>query len=163
MKLRSNISCSLSNSDSSLIYRAAEFSFDTIPPSQSVFASLLINDLNLDLDESGKILSVWGLCPYTRWRDTHLTVPKAACGEVFVVTDASLEQGVSLRLTPAKSYLSVLVDRSQGWLKVQDLCIPKSAIMIMSGVIFEIGNDGEFCALWLHPQSGIIGTEAETP
>ena len=87
--------------------------------------------------------------------------PEAAYGELYVLTDTPLQRAVSQRLTPERKYLPTFVDRSRGWVKVQDAPNPKSAVMIIPGVIFEIGNQGEFCALWLHPQSGIKRADAE--
>jgi hypothetical protein len=143
--------------NSSLVYRPEEFSFDVTPAPVSGFTSVLLDDLNLEVDETGKVVSVWGLCPHTRWSDAALAPPQAAYGELFVLTDMPLQRAVSLRLTPERQYLPTFVDRSRGWVKIQGAPKPKLAVMIIPGVIFEIGYQGEFCALWLHPQSGIKG------
>jgi hypothetical protein len=59
--------------NSSLVYRPEEFSFDITPAPLSGFTSVLLDDLNLEVDETGKVVSVWGLCPHTRWNDSLLT------------------------------------------------------------------------------------------
>jgi putative transposase len=144
-----------------LVYRPEEFSFDVTPAPLSGFTSILLDDLNLEVDETGKVISIWGLCPHTRWNDAPLAPPEAVCGQLFVLTDTPLERAISIRLTPERKYLPTFVDRSRGWVKVQGAANPKSAVMIIPGVIFEIGNRGEFCSLWLHPKSGIGGPETE--
>jgi hypothetical protein len=145
--------------NSSLVYRPEEFSFDVTQAPTSGFTSVLLDDLNLEVEVTGKVFSVWGLCPHTRWNDALLAPPEAAYGELYVLTDTPLQRAISLRLTPERTYLPTFVDRSRGWVKVQGTPNPKSAVMIIPGVIFEIGNQGEFCALWLHPQSGIKQAE----
>src|SRR5690349_3175705 len=144
-------------SKANLIYRPKEFSFDVLPTPPSGFTSILVDDLNLEVDETGKVVSVWGLCSHTRWKEAALVPPQAAYGDLIVVTDKPFQRGVSLRLTPAKEYRPVFVDRRSGWVKVQGAPNPNAPVMIIPGVIFEIGHQGEFCALWLHPQSGITG------
>ena len=136
-------------------YREDEFSFDMARDNVRGCTSILIDDLNLEIDEFGKIVSVWGVCPYTRWVDAPLTPPDAACGDIFVQTDAPIERGVSQRLKLDK-YLPTFVDRAKGWVVIRGLPDAKFAIKMFSGVILEIGRDGQFCALWLHPLHGII-------
>jgi hypothetical protein len=43
-----------------LVYRPEEFSFDMEPPPTGAFTSVLVDDLNLEIDADGKVLSVWG-------------------------------------------------------------------------------------------------------
>jgi hypothetical protein len=147
--------------NSSLVYRPEEFSFDVTPSLLRGFTSIHLDDLNLEVDETGKVVSVWGICPHTRWKEAPLAPPKAAFGELFVLPDEPFQRAVSLRLTPGRKYLPTYVDRSRGWVEVQGASKPESALEIIPGVIFEIGHQGEFCALWLHPQSGITGAEAK--
>ncbi len=138
-----------------LVYRPKEFSFDVTPSPGSSVTSVLLNDLNLEVDEDGKVVSVWGMCPHTRWRDLTLVPPIAGYGELFVVTDTPFQAGISQRLTPKGKYLPVFVDREGGWVKIQGAASPESVVMILPGVIFELGHEGGFCSLWLRPQSGI--------
>jgi hypothetical protein len=145
--------------NNSLVYRPEEFSFD-VTPSIAGFTSVLLDDLNLEVDETGKVVSVWGMCPHTRWEEATLTPPKAAYGELFVLPDEPLQRAVSLRLTPDRKYHPTFVDSKNGWVEIRGASKPKLALGIMSGVIFEISHLGEFCALWLHPKSGITGVEA---
>src|SRR5438552_1910243 len=73
--------------NSLLLYRPEEYSFDTEPRSIGSFTSVLVDDLNLEIDEVGRILAIWGMCPHTRWMTAPLVPPKAEAGEVFFVPD----------------------------------------------------------------------------
>jgi hypothetical protein len=157
------VTTSTVTTNSILVYRPNEFSFDVIPAPHSGFTSVLLDDLNLEVDEAGKVVSVWGLCPHTRWKEANLAPPEAAYGELFIMADKPLKRAVSLRLTTGKTYHPTFVDRSRGWVKIQGAPNPESAVMIIPGVIFEISQQGEFCTLWLHPQSGMTGAEARHP
>lgn len=141
--------------NSVLIYRPYEFSFDTDPSPMRSFTSILIDDLNIGVTSLGKAISVWGLCPHTRWKEKALQVPPAESGDLFV-TNVDLKDGVSFSVTSSNSFLPVYFDREVGWIEIRSKGALSKTVMIMPGVIFEISDEGEFCALWLHPVSGII-------
>jgi hypothetical protein len=141
--------------NSSIVYRPKEFSFDVIPPPLRGFTSILLDDLNLEVDETGKVISVWGMCPHTRWKESVLAPPEAVPGELFVLPDEPFRRAVSVRLTPDRHYSPTYVDRSLGWVKIEGAFKPDAALEIIPGVIFQLGEQGEFSALWLHPHSGI--------
>jgi hypothetical protein len=120
---------------------------------------MLLDDLNLEVDETGRIVSVWGLCPHTRWTDADLCPPKAEHGDLFVLPDRPLQRGVSIPFAQRK-YFPTFVDRRLGWVQVRCGVKSASAVMIIPGIVFEIGDDGELCSLWLNPQTGISHADA---
>ena len=132
-----------------LIYRAEEFSFDVVP-SLSSFTSVLVNDLNLDINESGLALSVWGLCPYTSWKITNLVAPKVDFGDVVLATKKPLHAGISLRMHQGL-YWPVLVDPSSGWVVLASGNEAFSRAKILSGVILETDRHHRLCNVWLRP------------
>jgi hypothetical protein len=136
-----------------LIYRANEYSFDVTPSASDAFASALLDDLNLELDVNGKVVSIWGMCPHTRWKEAALSPPSAIFGEVYFVPDTPLVRGVSTRLNNDKKYRPVLVDLAAGWVCVQGEGAAASSVKILPGVIIEITAQGDLCALWLKPDS----------
>jgi hypothetical protein len=73
--------------NSVLVYRPEELSFDLSPAPLLGFTSVLVDDLNLEVNEAGKVVSVWGMCPHTRWSDALLASPQALGGELFIVPD----------------------------------------------------------------------------
>jgi hypothetical protein len=62
------------------------------------FTSVLIDDLNLEVDRSGRIISVWGMCPHTRWKAATLVPSPADEGVLFLIPDRVLLPGVSERI-----------------------------------------------------------------
>jgi hypothetical protein len=135
--------------NSSLIYRANEYSFDVVPVPNG-FTSVLVNDLNLEVDEHGRVVSVWGVCPYPAWNDTALSPPGAEFGDAIFVPDTPLQRGVSLRLNEERTW-PVLADKSSGWVHIDGGCRNAKAIRILTGVILEIDKSGNLCGIWLRP------------
>jgi len=144
-------------SNAVLVYRADEYSFDVEPLPCGGFTSALINDVSLELDRDGRVISIWGLCPYSRWKIADLSPPHAEFGNVFAVSDTPLRPGVSVRVNES-GYWPVLVDPSSGWVrmgsevKAEREAASNSSVKIIPGVIVEITRDGEFFALWLKPE-----------
>lgn len=140
--------------NSVLIYRPEEYSFDVDPAPGRSFTSVLLDDLNLEIDATGRVVSVWGLCPHTRWVPTKLAPPEAAFGEIFFVPDAALLPGVSIPLNH-NSYLPVQVDQASGWVRIAGpgtSTASASSVRLLPGIIFEVTEQGQLCALWLKPQ-----------
>ena len=137
--------------NSMLVYRADEFSFDTEPAPVVGFTSVLVNDLNLEVDDAGRVISVWGICPYTQWKRTSLSVPVSDLGEAFVISEVPLQRGVSTRINP-RSRWDILADPTSGWICMKGEHMLDSATKILSGVILETTQDGDLCSLWLKPE-----------
>jgi hypothetical protein len=55
----------------SLVYRPEDYSFDVEPHDGTGFTSIMINDLQLEIDDEGKIIYVWGLCPLIQYKETE--------------------------------------------------------------------------------------------
>lgn len=137
-----------------LLYRRKEYSFDMEPPPTQNFTSVLIDDLNIEIDDSGRVVSVWGVCPYTRWKEATLIPPSADVGTLYVNSGSPIARGVSAQVNRDK-YLPTFVDRKSGWIKIEAKKAPASAVKVFPGVIFEIDEHGDFCALWLKPRTQV--------
>ncbi len=137
-----------------LVYRVEEYSFDVIPAPATGFTSVLIDSLSLEIDRWGRIVSVWGLCPYTNWTETVLAPPFAQGGDVFIDVDGPLFRGVSTKVESQRGFPKC-VDFRSGWVKVVGEPDPVARALIMPGVIIEIGSGGQFCSLWLNPKNGL--------
>jgi len=57
----------------SLIYREEEYSFNTESHSDDGITSIMVNDLQLEIDDAGKIIYVWGVCPLIKYEETNET------------------------------------------------------------------------------------------
>jgi hypothetical protein len=122
-------------SNGTLVYRPSEYSFDVVPRPNN-FTSVLINDLNLELDEQGRVVSIWGLCPYTTWKTATLNPPNAEFGDVFILLGAPLERGISLRSN--RDRWPIFVDKVSGWVRVDGGCSRVRAVKVMIGVILGV-------------------------
>ena len=132
-----------------LVYRADEFSFDTEPPPVAGFTSILVNDLNLEVDDAGRVISVWGVCPHMQWERASLSPPVADVGEAFVISEEPLKRGVSTRMNPRNPPLA---DPTSGWIRIKSENVPDLATEILPGVILETSRGGDFCSIWLRPE-----------
>ena len=134
-----------------LVYRASEFSFDVVPPIIGGFTSITIDDVSVEVDNFGKVLGIWGLCPQARWQAAELFPPTPEQGEVVFSTTVPLLRGVSLQINP-NNFLPVRFDAASGWLCIGGKGIAAAALQPLRSVILEVSEFGEFCALWLRPK-----------
>ena len=122
-----------------LVYRRNEYSFDMEPPPNRNFTSVLVDDLNIELDDTGRVVSVWGGA-YTRWKDAPLRRPSAKVGAVSVNSDAPLARGVSVQVNQNK-YLPTFFDRCSGWIKIEAKKEPALAISrLMKNPVIEASD-----------------------
>lgn len=133
-----------------LVYRADEYSFDVVPAPTDAFTSVVLNDLNLELNAAGRVVSVWGVCAHMQWQLARLSPPHAAFGDVVVASSAPFARGISMRLNH-NNYWPVLVDLDAGWVCVRGRKSATSAVKILPGIILEITRQAELCGLWLSP------------
>src|SRR5690349_4734273 len=101
-----------------LVYRRSEHSFDVEPQPTGGVASLLINDIQHAVDEDGRLIFVWGLCPQKSWTPTRIEPPQAEVG-LLRYSGPPLTPGVSKRLNAGKRW-AVRHDSANRWLCVGD-------------------------------------------
>lgn len=131
-----------------LIYRRSERSFDLEPRLKGGFAALLINDVQIEIDEGGRLLYVWGLCPYESWTPGTLDAPEAKPGRLQHA-DGVVTPGTSKRLNGDKRW-PVSYDVSSGWLCIGDISVRGETIAFAPDAIAAL-KDGGLAGLWLHP------------
>ena len=137
-----------------VVYRSHDFSFDVEPAPIRGFTSFLVNDLSLEVDEGGDLLSVWGLCPHPGWRRGPVHLPEAVRGAVKIRTDAPLSRGISVSLSGGNRW-PIVYDESSGWLAIGT---PKDAevfIEFVSGAILGLNGKNELRSLWLKAVRGL--------
>lgn len=143
-------------SNRTLVYRSEEFSFDVVPSPEDAFTSILFGDLNLEVNEAGKLVSVWGLCPHPKWKKAIATPPNYGVGDLIVRPHKPLQRGISIETPPRETH--VYCDPASGWVKItppNTLTISGDALVsveIITGVVFEINREEELKTLWLRPR-----------
>lgn len=130
-----------------LVYCRPEHSFDVEPRPGGGVTSLLVNDVQLEMDEDGRLLNVWGYCPQESWKPASLAVPAAKSGRLQYVGD-DVVPGVSIRLHGGR--WPVRHDLFSRW-----LCIDDEAARGDDRVRARRDRSparGRAVALWLRPE-----------
>jgi hypothetical protein len=131
-----------------LVYKPEEYSFDTVNRTEEGEASLLVNDVQLEIDGENRVLFVWGLCPYSSWASLTQSAPPARPGRLRV-TGLELRPGTSKRLNHDARW-RVSADRRSGWICLGDPQSSGESIQFAPGAVAVLA-DGELKALWLRP------------
>lgn len=131
-----------------LVYRVDDYSFDTVCRSEEGEASLLVNDVHLELDGEGRVLFVWGLCPYSSWGALLQYVPRSRPGRLRVL-GSELQPGTSKRLNANDRWL-VAADGRSGWICLGDAAVAGDAVEFAPGAVAVLVR-GSLEALWLRP------------
>lgn len=131
-----------------LIYRPDEHSIDVEPRPEQGVASLLVNDVQIEVDEGGNLIYVWGLCWHESWKPARLDPPTAAPGLLRYV-GAEVVPGISRRLNAGSHWL-VSYDASSRWLCVGDESSGGEAVEFAPGSVAVL-NEAQLVALWLRP------------
>lgn len=136
-----------------LRYRAADYAFATEPRPVTSGASLTINEIELMLDDSARVVAVEGYCPYPGWRKSVLRVPVSRPGILQAIRAKALTPGVAVAIRPTDDRWPVLVDPESGWVRLGD-DIPENdcdGVEFAPGAIAVLDDSG-LRALWLHPE-----------
>jgi len=135
----------------SLVYRAEDYSFDIEPLEGTGDASIMINDLQLEIDYEGKIMYVWGLCPLVKYEKTNEFPSAYQIGRLVAVLDTPPTLGVSYRLNENHRW-PIYINKKKGWVclgnpKIKDMCLIEFAPSCIATMDKE-----ELVAVWLHPK-----------
>lgn len=131
-----------------LVYRPDEHGLDVEPRPEQGVASLLVNDVQIEIDEDGNLIYVWGLCSHDSWRSARLDPPTAVPGRLRYV-GAEVVPGISRRLNADRHWL-VSYDPSSRWLCVGDESIGGEAVEFGPDSVAVL-NEAQLVALWLRP------------
>jgi hypothetical protein len=145
--------------DGELAYIPEHYSIKYETQNDEGISSLLLNDLQLEIDTEGQVLWVYGLCPHTTWHNTLLEPPLFEPGSLFVETGDTIVPGISIRINKSKRW-EVYADKNKGWLRIGESENNKTTIAVefaknCIAVIYENSLD----AIWLHlPDSSFCST-----
>jgi len=137
------------NRGSELVYRAQEYSFDSDPRPEGCISSVVVNDLELEVDDEGVVICVTGLCPHLAWQRTERAPPPAR-RHVLRVIDQEWVPGISKRLTSPGEW-PMFVNRSVGYVCVGSPEGRGVGIEFAPGCVAVL-QDGQLLALWLRPK-----------
>jgi len=135
----------------SLVYRAEDYSFDVEPLDGTGEASIMINELQLEIDYEGRIIYVWGLCPLIKYKETTEFPYGYKTASLVVVLDKPHVLGMSYRLNEDQRW-PIYINKKKGW-----VCLGNPTIKAMHLIEFAPNgvatmNQQELIAVWLHPK-----------
>ncbi len=137
-----------------LVYRNAEYAFDTVPRPKTCGASFTVNELELMLDdeEDQHVVFVAGYCPHPGWRRSVLRPPDARPGLLRGV-GRPLTAGGGVAVHSRDDRWPVLVDEESGWVRLGKGSPDEDGegARFAPGAIVVLEGD-RLVALWLHPE-----------
>ncbi len=150
--IRFEIDFSKQKTEANLLYEKEEFSFHVDPHVSKGVASVLINDLQIEVDVDGNAIYVWGLCPYTAWKKNRDDPPEARPGRLKVSWGEDIVPGVSKRIGDRGSW-QVTFNPESGWIRIHDPAsnnISGELVEFATGALAQVDN-GKLQSLWLRP------------
>lgn len=132
-----------------LIYDRESYAFITEGCDED-HASISINDLQLAIDETRRIMYVWGLCPLINYELTTEFPQHYSSHTLIAELGKEPEPGVAYGLN--KDRWPIYINKEKGWVCIGNPQVQgKKLIKFAPDCIATIEND-EIIALWLHPE-----------
>ena len=91
-----------------------DYSFDVEPLDGSGETSIMINDLQLEIDHEGEIMYVWGLCPLIEYKLTDEVPQGYKLHSLVALLDLPPRPGISYRLNKDGRW-PVYINPNEGW------------------------------------------------
>ncbi len=134
-----------------LVYRPEDYSFDVEPLDGTGDTSIMINDLQLEIDYEGKIMYVWGLCPLIKYEEIDEFPLKYKAGSLVALLDKPPVLGISYRLNEKERW-PIYINKKKGWVCIGNPKINgKEMIEFIPNCIATL-EDQEIIAIWLKPR-----------
>ena len=135
-----------------LVYRPEDYSFDIEPLDGSGDTSIMVNELQLEIDYEGKIMYVWGFCPLIKYEETNAVPQGYTIHSLVAVLDKPLIPGISYRLNE-QSRWPIYINKKKGWVCLGNpITKDKQLIEFAPDCVATLENQ-EIIAVWLRPKS----------
>lgn len=134
-----------------LIYRDEDYSFDIEPYNGTGFTSIMINDLQLEIDDKGKIIYVWGLCPLIQHKETKEVPQKYKTRSLIVLLDKPLVPGISHRLNIGDRW-PTYINKREGWVCLGNPEIKDKQLVEFAPCCVATIDNQKLIAIWLQPE-----------
>jgi hypothetical protein len=138
------------SADFHLIYRNEEHSFDIEPFIGGGISSIMINYLQLEIDENGKILYVWGYCPLIKFEETNKFPKNYKFGKLFALLDEPIIPGISHRLNEEEAW-PVYINKKRQWICLGNPEIDNKQLIQFAPNSIAVLENNTIIAIWLNP------------
>lgn len=136
----------------SLIYRDDDYSFDIEPLDGSGDSSIMINDLQLEIDYDGKIIYVWGYCPLIKYEETNEIPKNYKSNSLVALLDKPPIPGISYRLNEKERW-PIYINKKKGWVCIGNpRSLGEQSIEFISNCVAVLDKQ-EIVAIWLKPKN----------
>jgi hypothetical protein len=135
----------------SLLYRAEDYSFDREPHDGTGFTSIMINNLQLEIDDEGKIIYVWGLCPLINYIETDEDPQGYKPYSLVALLDKPPIPGISYRLNE-ESRWPIYINKKKGWVCLGNPKTKDRQLIEFAPNCVATMDGQELIAVWLHPE-----------
>lgn len=135
----------------SLVYRPEDYSFDVEPLDGTGDTSIMINDLQLEIDDEGKIMYVWGLCPLIKYEETDEFPFKYKTASLVALLGKLPVPGISYRLNEGQRW-PIYVNKEKGWVCLGDPNTKGEQLIEFAPNCVATMDGQELIAVWLHPE-----------
>ena len=138
-----------------LLYRRKDYAFTFVPEGHIPLgggATLSVRTLQIEVDSnSNNLLYTWGFLPHTSWKRSNIPNPQREMGGVKVVSDSTLESGVSYKVGADDEWKTIF-NEDTNW-----LCLYRGrslenhrTLEIATNVVIGLLGD-MLASLWLNP------------
>ncbi len=135
----------------SLVYRAEDYSFDVEPLDGTGDSSIMINDLQLEIDHEGKIMYVWGFCPLIEYQKTDQVPVEYKTCTLVALLDKPPTLDISYRLNENNRW-PIYINKGKGWVCIGNPTIQGRNLIEFSPNCVATMDREELIAVWLHPK-----------
>lgn len=135
------------------VYDTANSTFQFEGDVRGVTSVLMCRDyVQMEVDEDGRALYVWGFAPQQWWIDTSARPPQSSRGSLRVEPDDERIPGISIRV-PGASEWEISYDSHTSWICVGSITTTEGAQAIeFASDTIAIVHQNKLEAIWIRPE-----------
>ena len=133
----------------SVIYQEEEYSFDVVPAQESGYVSIMINNINLEINDRGEVLYLWGLCPLLNCKETYRQPQNFHRHKLKVSLGKELIPGISYRLNSSNEW-PICVNKKSNWICIGDSYLEGKEMIEFAPNCVASLEEGNLKAIWVH-------------
>ena len=138
----------------SLIYRETDYSFDTEPHDGSGFTSIMVNDLQLEIDDRGEIIYVWGLCPLFKYEEINEAPENYVSQSLTAILGRPPVPGIAYQLNEKERW-PIYINKKVGWVCIGNPNTKNKKMIEFVPDCVATLEDQEIIAIWLKPKNSL--------